>query len=99
MSLSPRKKGLFALLVCLEIAAGCQPPNSGISSAEGDKGRPNNSSGGLGNLTPGGPDGGAKQMDPPTNIKPWPDAGAYPDTAPTGKNEMCAAESQAAKQV
>jgi len=96
MSLNPLKKGLFALVVLTTPGAGCQT-NTDISSASGEKGNRPNSSTGLGDLKPDA--GSAPHMDPPNNIQPWPDASVYPDTAPTGKDEKCAAESQAAKQV
>jgi hypothetical protein len=94
--MSSNSRSLLALIVFTGLGAACQPPTD-ISNAEGDKGPGKNSSTGLGDLKP---DAGAVQMDPPTNIKPWPDASAYPpDSSGPVKEEKCAAQSAAAKQV
>jgi hypothetical protein len=89
----------LAALALTQALAGCRP-SSEISAAPGSPNRPTTSSGGLGNLGGGNstPDAGTGATDP--NIKPWPEAGAPgPDAAGETKIEMCAGESQAAKQV
>ena len=86
---------LLASLCFFALAAGCQN-SSQISSASGEPNRPNNnSSTGLGDPK-AKPDAGV-HMDPPNDIKPFGDAGAF--EAGAGQNEKCAGESQAAKQV
>ena len=91
----PRQRPLtLAVLLCL--ATSCQN-NSDISSAGGTPGRPTNSSGGLVPVGGNDPDAASHAPDPPSGIKPWPDGGP-PDVAPV-KDEKCAAQSQAAKQV
>ncbi|HXU83752.1 MAG TPA: hypothetical protein VN914_20300 [Polyangia bacterium] len=82
-------------MVLLALGAGCQTSNQ-ISSATGEPNRPNNSSGGLGNLN-NQPDSGSTPIKPPDDLKPFADAGSF-DTGMV-KEEKCAGESQAAKQV
>src|SRR5438552_3587541 len=95
----PYRKRALALAALALLGAACHP-NSEISSAPEDRRRPTTPSGGLGNL--GGanatPDAGSTLPDP--GVKPWSDAGQPgTDTAATMKEDKCAGESQAAKQV
>jgi hypothetical protein len=90
---------LFAALALAATGSACQNHGDEISMAK-DPGRPNMSSGGLGNLGGGNdmPDG-SHGPDPDSGIMKWADAGAVPDGGLPNQEGQCAGESQAAKQV
>jgi hypothetical protein len=88
-------KRLIAAVAILGLGTGCRP-NDDISSANGDRPKGPMPSNGLGNLN------NTPDADPPlqpTGIKPWPDGGSLDGSNADIAEEMCAAETQMAKQV